>query len=662
MRNLLEKLGIGRRIDELGEKLKKWPHVRKIVYTLLFTGCFLLVLIIPLALQTETNDREFYRSLGVEYEFFSVDVPSHDQYGLVETISIEGIALYPIDAPDSADQSVPAILQINGANNRKERNHDMSIQLVKRGMAVFIIEQRGHGESGGRGTYYGEEPGDVPHVLDYLTENYEWINSTHFGALGFSLGAGCLLIAQALDSRLYACSLFHPPTDIGGILGQVDISHITGSFLFQPPSYAPEGVDPMEARTAFYWCNSRNTANVLMLQGDVDSTVPAEDTIRFNKSLEIQNRDDVQLIMRPGLEHEPNEADITSRKYAIAWLLHFFGDAQTRASIDLSDLKASLESIELYAFNPPDRSGLKNLAWAGMFIIEFGILFYGIVIAESSIPEKVKKIKRKIQLKVSFSQPKEYQPEEEPVPPPPTSPIDSHDPQALFFQQIIFLALLILPTAIILGIINGFTNPNLLFGLFLELPIIVGLIFHFTRTYYGKEEKHFPLRILDPFPFPAPERHKDELLVTTIMTIFLFIPPLLVVSLYDWAASRTMLWPVNFWKMGFLVYLIALGSLFYVAHAFVKSFLEKGSYAGVIGLTFLWILGASQYLLFNPVTATFGNVTLAVIIVFGFGLAMTFMGLLHRSLKKVFGKVIVIELITAEIIALWMIESYMNLI
>lgn len=171
--NWIDKMGIGRRIDELGTKLKRWPHVKKVIYSLLVVGCILWIILIPLAISTEAEMRDYYQSLGVKYEYFSVEVPAHYPNNFPETITLEGIALYPIDAPKAPDQSVPAVLQINGANNRKERNHDMSIQLVKHGIAVFIIEQRGHGESEGRATFYGEEPGDVTHVLDYLAENYQ---------------------------------------------------------------------------------------------------------------------------------------------------------------------------------------------------------------------------------------------------------------------------------------------------------------------------------------------------------------------------------------------------------------------------------------------------------------------------------------------------------
>ena len=172
----------------------------------------------------------------------------------------------------------------------------------------------------------------------------------------------------------------------------------------------------------------------------------------------------------------------------------------------------------------------------------------------------------------------------------------------------------------------------------------------------------FPLRVLAPFPFPAPIRVQDEYSITAVMTTLLLIPPFIAIGLYDWVASKTLLWPAHIWKLGFFVYIIALGSLFYVAHAFVESYLEQKSYAGVVGLTFLWILGASQYLLFNPVNATFGNVTMAFIIVFGFGLAMTFMGLFHRTLKKIFGKVVVVELVTATLISIWIIQNFMNIL
>jgi alpha/beta superfamily hydrolase len=697
LRKYVEKLGIGRKIDEFAKKLRTWPHIKKFSISLVLLGMILWTLIIPVSLNMEKKVDDYYKSLGVEYEFFSVSVPSHLPNDIPEEIKLEGIALYPKGSKSLQNGSIPAILQINGANNRKERNHDMSIQLVKRGMAVFIIEQRGHGESEGRATFYGEEPGDVSHVLDYLTESYKWINSTHFGALGFSLGAGCLLIAQALDSRLYACSLFHPPTDITSIFQQVDVVGITGSILFERPSYAPEDVEPLVARTAFYWCNSSNTENTIMIQGDNDTLVPAPGTIKFYNELNTGNRTDIQLHIRPGLNHEPNEADSTSRKLSIAWLLSYFGNDTEKITHNRQNITANLNSIELYEFNPPQSMAIRELTWIGLFFIELGILFYGILIGDSIIPKLVDRFKKRageilrnlggrIRKKIKSKQP---------IPPENTDhpqdevnhssdietidsdsemvlkeefdtrnlpPLDAKDPQVLFLQQMVVHALIILPTAIILGIINGFSMPNLLYGLFIEFPLIVGLLFHISRTYYSNPEHKPALRVIDPFPFPAPERIKDEFSITAVMTILLLIPPFIAIALYDWGAHLTLLWPVHPWKIGLLVYILALGSLFYISHTLVESYMKEQSYAGVVGLTFLWFLGASQYLLFNPVEANFGNITFALIIVIGFGLFMTFMGLFHRTLKNIFGKVIVVELLTATIIAFWILENFMNII
>jgi pimeloyl-ACP methyl ester carboxylesterase len=672
----IESLGIGRRIDEMGRFLRHWPHVKKISIISIGLAIIFWIAMIPAAFVLEKEVKEYYQTEGINYEPFAVTMPSRYTPNIPSTVTIHGIAYYPENAPDAMNGTFPTILQVNGANNRKERNQDMTFELVKRGMAVFVIEQRGHGESTGRASFYGEEPGDIPYILDYITNTYPWVNSTHFGALGFSLGAGCLLIAQALDSRIYACSLFHPPTDIGGIFQQVDVLHITGSALFQRPSYALKDVDPMTARTAFYWCNSSNTKNILLIQGDADTKVPAEGTKKFYEQKNFQPEDEVQLIIRPGLAHEPNEADPTSRKYAISWLLSFFGDDATKNAIDRTNLTQYIPNIELYSFKLPNRSILSGLAWTGIVFFEIGLLFYGIIIRDSKVPIVVKKIKQRIAKKIKnklnlslqsaqkdeSNENDENLAEKTPEKAENTAILNAQDPQVLFMQQMLVLAILILPTAIILAIINGFSNPNLIFGLFFELPIITGLIFHFARIYYNKSNHKAPLRLLEPFPFEAPVRGELELEITSIMTALLLIPPLIGMGIYDWGAKMVLLWPANPWKGSLFVYSLAFSALFYVSYAFVDPFLEEKSYLGATGLAFVWGLAASQYILFNPVTATFGMVTLSLILVFGFALAMIFMGMMQRALKRIFGKVIVTEIITAEIIGLYIVINFMNII
>jgi alpha-beta hydrolase superfamily lysophospholipase len=669
LRSWIEKFGIGRRIDKIGEFLRNWPHIRIVTFICFFIGIIVWGTMIPVTLNLHDQTQAYFDSIGIRYERFEVTMPSRMPMNIPSTITIRGLGYYPPNAPAAPDGTFPTILQINGANNRKERNQDMTIQLVNQGFAVFVIEQRGHGESTGRASFYGEEPWDVHYVLNYIEENYRWVNSTHFGALGFSLGAGCLLIAQALDSRIYATSLFHPPTDIGGIFQQIDIVHITGMSLFQRPSYAPADVDPMEARTAFYWCNNSNTENVLMIQGDADKKVPATDTIRFYESLGIGNRSDVQLIIRPGLDHEPNEADALSRKLAIGWLLRFLGNSTQQASININQLQESVAAIELIPFSPPNRDSLSTLAWFGIAFFEVGLLFYAVVIKESVFSIIIVRIKQIIKRKIQHRIVKHQEQKSQDTEISSSSqkqctdvPLDSSDPQVIFLQRMVVLALLILPCSILLGIINGFSNPNLLFGLFLELPIITGVLFHFARIYYNKKEHCFPLRVLAPYPFPAPVRTQDEHAITGIMTIGLLTPPLLGMLIYDWAAKMVLLWPANPWKWGLVFYTLALGSLFYVSYAFVEAFMNDKSNQGIFALAFVWILAASQYLLFNPVGAKFGMVTLSLILVFGFGIAMTLMGLMQRALKRIFGKVIVTELLTAEIIGLYILINYMNIL
>ena len=66
-----------------------------------------------------------------------------------DNVEIKGLLYVDKDLEEKEDNSVPTVLLLHGINGRKEHQIDKIFQLVKRGFAVFSVEQRGHGESGG---------------------------------------------------------------------------------------------------------------------------------------------------------------------------------------------------------------------------------------------------------------------------------------------------------------------------------------------------------------------------------------------------------------------------------------------------------------------------------------------------------------------------------
>ena len=106
----------------------------------------------------------------------------------------------PINVTSNANGTVPAIIHINGSNQRKEGDQAYTTTLARLGFEVFVFEQRGHGQSTGHNTFYALEPFDISHLIDYIGANYPEVNATHIGVSGFSLGAGLMLLAQAMDS------------------------------------------------------------------------------------------------------------------------------------------------------------------------------------------------------------------------------------------------------------------------------------------------------------------------------------------------------------------------------------------------------------------------------------------------------------------------------
>ncbi|MHA1340739.1 MAG: alpha/beta hydrolase family protein [Promethearchaeota archaeon] len=336
-------------------------------------------------IENTKNELDSYLySLDVGYK--KLEIPTCDG------VKISSYLFYEKSKFEQTNISIPLLIFIPGANSLKARFLDKKIQAVKLGFAVLAIEQRGHGESKGYNTLYGKEVQDISDIITYLEMNYPNLNTSHTSIIGFSLGGGTALGAQALDDRIYASVIYHPAANFSDIFRIIGINPFY-YFGFLPGVDYPYPIkfgihswnywksfldDALDIRNIINYITPQNTKNMLLLHGTDDDIVsPNVSQAVINRVDPYKNRTDVELIYREGLGHGGNENSKISYKYAMAWLSHFYFNS----SINIANLEEEINYITLTEVNIPLNNDYKlHFLKAIIFlIISLFLLFYIII-------------------------------------------------------------------------------------------------------------------------------------------------------------------------------------------------------------------------------------------------------------------------------------------
>lgn len=331
-------------------KKKKLP----IIGALIIVSSLILALIsVFLSVQFHFERKKYYDGEDISYEYFSV--PTRDG------TEIKGIMYIDKDLRGNSNQEIPTILMLNGINSRKEDNFGKALQLIKRGYGVFVVEQRGHGETRAPSAFLKKEPQDMIEVLDFITEKYKFTNTTHIGILGFSYGGGIGAILQALDDRIYCSVLYHPLTSLEGLTQRIPFQYLTGN------TPAMGQVDNIE--DAFDIATKDNSQNMLLLHGDKDILIVPEESESFYNHLNGPNREDIQYILRPDLDHGKNEGSKETLKFALAWIEHYYQDDK----IDINNLDDEITNIDLYPNAKPTNNLPQIILLVSMLLLFLGL-------------------------------------------------------------------------------------------------------------------------------------------------------------------------------------------------------------------------------------------------------------------------------------------------
>jgi dienelactone hydrolase len=360
---------------------------------------------------------------------------------------ISGVYYVPPEKRSYNNNSVPTILLLNGINSRKEDNFIVAYQFLKKGYAVFSVEQRGHGESFGLSGFLSKEPFDMIEVINFIQEEYNFVNYSHISVIGFSYGGGIGTILQAIDERIYSSVLFYPLTSLEGLFERLPFQNLVGKTFV---------IDDLNTiKDAFYYANASNSHNILLIQGLDDTLILPEKTQVFFEYVNGSQKEDIQLKFRPNMGHQ---FDDKSLKYAIAWINSFYIDN----TINISNLDAEIESISLVQPN------LSDPYLSEIFLIISSILLFlsiEIYLFNSKIIPKWKE--------------RPFLPEGKKI----EKDLMRYKKMIIKRTMVYFIPLFLI------GPIFSFFNRSLIYGYFLAYPIITSLILLFLPSELHKNWK-----------------------------------------------------------------------------------------------------------------------------------------------------------------------------
>jgi alpha/beta superfamily hydrolase len=444
-----------------------------------------------------------------------------------DNTELKGSVYIDKELEEEEDNSVPTILMINGINARKEFNLEKAFRLVKRGYAVFVVEQRGHGVSGGPSGFMSREPKDMEEVIDFIEDKYDFANTSHMGLLAFSYGGGIGAILQAKDDRIYATVLYHPLISLKGVTERIPFQNLVGT------TQVIEDIDKIkDARDI---ADEDNSENLLIIQGMKDTVIIPEESEKFYNSLDGKDREDIALEKRPGLNHFDNEKNGDSFKYALVWFEHFYHDN----SVNITNRDEEIKDISLEPFNYPD-----NILSEVLLITSVILLFIGMSLL--MINFKITPLwENKSTVKIEVNTPEK---------------------KKRYKRMLLLRTIFYVVGVVISGIIFLFFNNSVVMGYFLFYPLITIIPMLFIPSDLHKNWKEEWLTWI---------RNDSKLLLYNI--ILISIPTILFISIFNLNTSLMLKSPIPFFNITFLYYICIFFSTIFLDYLYLREWIPRHS-------------------------------------------------------------------------------------
>ena len=199
--------------------------------------------------------------------------------------------------PASASKPLPAIIVLHGWARPglpgAPRVESTARRLSEQGYVALALSMRGWPPSSGWDDCGTQQPDDVAKAADWLA-TLPGVDAESIGVLGFSLGGQVALLSGTRSTRIRAIVAYFPITDIQR---WGDTTSNTGIRNFYVPLVCGTGAGNSPINVA-----EKIHAPVLLIHGDHDTEVPAEQSLRMQEALRKANRP-VELLIISGGEH-----------------------------------------------------------------------------------------------------------------------------------------------------------------------------------------------------------------------------------------------------------------------------------------------------------------------------------------------------------------------
>ncbi len=578
--------------------MEKKKSILIISFILIISSIFLAILSIIFAFSIHTQRMAFFEKEDIYFEEFSVKMK--------DNVEIKGLLYVDKDLEEKEDNSVPTVLLLHGINGRKEDQIYKIFQLVKRGFAVFSVEQRGHGESGGFCTLLRKEPGDMEKIIDFIEDHYDFSNATHIALLGFSFGGGIGAILQAKDDRVYASVLYHP---------LVSIDHLIDLLPFQNLFGFTYGIGRLEdIKDGLGECTISNTKNLLLIHGKDDELISPEDSKELYEQVGGSYRNDIGLEIRPDLNHFENDIDDESFKYAIIWLEHFYIDS----SIDIINRDLEITYIKFEDFEYPDSSLPELLILTSSIILFLG---FSLLLLTTKVWPLSSEISSNLQSKISNEK-------------------DIQSYKKMVLSRVIIY---IIPVAIGAPLF-AVLNPSYFFGYALIIPIATIILFLLMPCFEHSDWKSKWKSHLNS-EWNYWYQNNSRLLLYGI--IIVIMPILFYVIIFNFNAYQMIKSPIPFFNTTMILYLSMGISTFFMDYLLIRGLKTQHSMI----LIFLRPLTLVIFYIFIPIPAfSFTGLPISgeigQILIFSLiGLVFWFVLMLMIQLRKIYKNILPVMLI-----------------
>lgn len=187
----------------------------------------ILILTIILLIPTVSFAGTSKRKVG----FINITYETKDNFVLKSKL------FYPTEA-----QSVhPVVVMLHSIGYSSEYWESLVRDFVKSGVAVLVIDLRGHGQSIYDSNFkisswryysdkqYAKYPSDISEILKYIAMNYKDISPVQYAIVGADIGANTAILAsEKLQNKPKALVLMSPTRNFKGLYTPISMTNLTG--------------------------------------------------------------------------------------------------------------------------------------------------------------------------------------------------------------------------------------------------------------------------------------------------------------------------------------------------------------------------------------------------------------------------------------------------